>query len=76
MTLEFTLSQEDVDECDSDPCLNGGACTNGEDMFECTCVDGWTGDKCQNMLDTCEVWGNHCDNSGTCWSVYNATFCA
>ena len=37
----------DVNECTSEPCLNGGSCTDEPDGYFCTCADGWTGAECQ-----------------------------
>ena len=38
----------DVDECASSPCQNGGLCTQPEPAtFNCTCLDGYFGDRCQ-----------------------------
>ena len=37
-----------IDECDSQPCMNGGACTDGANSFSCNCANtGYTGDTCQ-----------------------------
>ena len=38
----------DIDECLSNPCQNGATCENVQnqlDLFQCTCVMGWTGFK-------------------------------
>ena len=35
----------DIDECASNPCVNG-ACTDGENRWECACEPGWTGEHC------------------------------
>lgn len=35
----------DVDECASNPCLNG-ACTDGINRYDCTCNSGWAGTNC------------------------------
>lgn len=37
----------DIDECDPDPCLNGGTCTDGINQYTCTCVDGYVGTDCE-----------------------------
>ena len=37
----------DVDECVSDPCVNGGSCINKPLSFECRCPPGYVGDRCQ-----------------------------
>lgn len=33
----------DVDECASEPCLNGGSCQDLPNGFQCYCQDGYTG---------------------------------
>ncbi|XP_015768378.1 PREDICTED: rhamnose-binding lectin-like [Acropora digitifera] len=39
---------EAPDPCDSDPCQNGGTCTNlGDNNFECECAPGFGGDICE-----------------------------
>ena len=37
----------DINECISDPCVNGASCTDLVDMFNCTCVDGFNGTTCE-----------------------------
>ena len=41
-----TNCETEVDECDSDPCLNGGRCQDGVNGFMCDCPDGFVGDVC------------------------------
>jgi hypothetical protein len=36
----------DIDECQNDPCLNGGTCDNKPGGFSCECVAPWTGTLC------------------------------
>lgn len=36
----------DINECASQPCLNGGACTDGVNEYTCNCLAGWTGVNC------------------------------
>ena len=38
----------DGDECASEPCLNGGTCTDGVIGFTCKCVLGYNGWNCAN----------------------------
>lgn len=35
--------EQDIDECLSLPCKNGGTCQNLENNYECTCVEGFEG---------------------------------
>ena len=37
----------DEDECESDPCANGGECENRDNAYSCTCLAGYTGTNCE-----------------------------
>ena len=37
----------DIDECESNPCENGGTCTDMEDGYSCACESGFTGPECE-----------------------------
>ncbi|XP_022610736.1 protein crumbs homolog 1-like [Seriola dumerili] len=39
--------EKDVDECASDPCMNGGFCVNYVNSFECVCDMNYSGIHCQ-----------------------------
>ena len=39
----------DVDECASDPCMNGGVCINGVNQFYCSCPNAFAGDTCETQ---------------------------
>ncbi|XP_035526367.1 protein crumbs homolog 1-like [Morone saxatilis] len=39
--------EKDVDECASDPCMNGGFCINYVNSFECVCDMNYSGIHCQ-----------------------------
>ena len=38
----------DINECASNPCQNGGTCTDGINQYTCACVPGYDGAECQN----------------------------
>ncbi|XP_056153482.1 hyaluronan-binding protein 2 [Lampris incognitus] len=47
--VEFT------DECDPNPCLNGGLCDTAPDGgFLCVCPEPYSGRKCQTIKDVCK----------------------
>lgn len=48
-------------------CLNGGKCVNLNNSFHCACLNGFTGEFCQNQFDECLLFGNSiCLNGGKC----------
>ncbi|XP_053398283.1 neurogenic locus Notch protein-like [Mercenaria mercenaria] len=62
-----------IDECDSDPCQNGGTCTDEVNQYTCICVPGYNGDECENNIDECN--GNLCENGATCVDGINLYTC-
>ncbi|KAJ8388788.1 hypothetical protein AAFF_G00130210 [Aldrovandia affinis] len=45
-------------------CANGGSCSDGVWGANCTCVSGYSGDRCEVDVDECE--SSPCQNGGTC----------
>ncbi|KAL9985287.1 hypothetical protein ACROYT_G007668 [Oculina patagonica] len=44
-------SEQEMEACDSDPCFNGGYCTNeAEGKYSCQCQSGWFGERCETVL--------------------------
>ena len=43
MIILFNL---DIDDCDPDPCLNGGTCVDLIDGYNCKCTPGYYGENC------------------------------
>ena len=48
-TISFSLISvfSDINECHSDPCMNGATCEDGVFQYTCSCVDGYTGTHCE-----------------------------
>ncbi|XP_054644529.1 sushi, nidogen and EGF-like domain-containing protein 1 isoform X4 [Dunckerocampus dactyliophorus] len=55
---------EELNECLSQPCVNGGTCHNLEASYLCECEDGFRGKQCQ--IDVNECLSDPCKNGGTC----------
>ena len=62
---EGEFCNEEIDECDPNPCLNGGTCVDGDNAFTCNCALGWEGPLCDKSTDDCPN-PNPCQNGGTC----------
>ncbi|XP_060775760.1 sushi, nidogen and EGF-like domain-containing protein 1 isoform X2 [Neoarius graeffei] len=55
---------DEINECLSQPCMNGGTCRDRVASFLCECESGFTGQRCQTEQDGCE--SNPCQNGGVC----------
>ncbi|TNN61134.1 Cubilin [Liparis tanakae] len=44
---------QNINECSSSPCQNGGTCADAIDGFTCTCTAQWTGPLCQSPQQVC-----------------------
>ncbi len=55
--------ETDIDDCASDPCQNGGTCTDGVNSYICDCASGFSGDNCETQ-DPC--YGINCGDHGSC----------
>ncbi|XP_029134023.2 cubilin [Labrus bergylta] len=44
---------QNINECASNPCENGGTCTDGINGFTCACTAQWTGPLCQTAQQEC-----------------------
>ncbi|XP_039768109.1 delta-like protein 3 [Ornithorhynchus anatinus] len=58
------LCEVDTNECDSNPCANGGSCSDLENDYECTCPRGFYGKNCEVSAMTCA--DGPCFNGGSC----------
>ena len=62
--FEGRRCENDTDECVSQPCFNGGMCTDKLNGFTCDCPAGFIGRQCEANIIEC--LSNPCQNSGTC----------
>lgn len=43
----FFVFVSDINDCESNPCKNGGTCIDGVNSYKCICSDGWEGAYCE-----------------------------
>ncbi|TSL61242.1 Basement membrane-specific heparan sulfate proteoglycan core protein [Bagarius yarrelli] len=66
-TESSSISQcVDASPCDRRPCQHGGTCMpTAEYEFQCLCRDGYDGERCEVVRDTC-LDSTQCYNGGSC----------
>ncbi|XP_030851702.1 uncharacterized protein LOC105442295 [Strongylocentrotus purpuratus] len=64
---------EDINECLSNPCHNGGTCSDIDGGFQCFCLEGFKGDYCQTEENECQ--SNPCQNNASCEDGINTFTC-
>ncbi|KAM6258362.1 sushi, nidogen and EGF-like domain-containing protein 1 isoform 4-T4 [Porphyrio hochstetteri] len=64
---------DEIDECLSQPCLNGGRCKDRVAEFLCLCEPGYAGHRCESDVDECQ--SEPCKNSGTCQDLPGSFAC-
>ncbi|KAM6941369.1 protein jagged-1a-like isoform 1-T1 [Lycodopsis pacificus] len=68
-----TYCHENINDCESAPCLNGGTCIDKVSQYQCICADGWDRPTCQNNIDDCSA--APCQNRGVCRDLVNDFYC-
>uniref|UniRef100_A0A8D3DTK9 Delta-like protein n=1 Tax=Scophthalmus maximus TaxID=52904 RepID=A0A8D3DTK9_SCOMX len=68
-----TYCHENINDCASSPCKNGGTCIDGINSFQCFCPDGWEGSLCDVDVNECNR--NPCQNGGRCVDLLNDFYC-
>ena len=66
--FEGTYCEIEIDECDPNPCENGGSCEDEVDGYSCTCKSGYSGKSCE-IADGSGCIPNPCQNGGTCTAL-------
>ncbi|OBS70228.1 hypothetical protein A6R68_01231 [Neotoma lepida] len=62
--------QEDVDECQSEPCLHGGTCSDIVAGYICQCPEAWGGHDCSVQLTGCQ--DHTCPLVATCIPTFKS----
>ncbi|XP_060801993.1 protein eyes shut [Amyelois transitella] len=56
--------EDQIDECQSNPCQNGGICIDIHADYMCACAFGYTGKSCEVQIEFCDE--NSCSNNALC----------
>ncbi|XP_038055904.1 protocadherin Fat 4-like [Patiria miniata] len=65
--------QDQINQCDPDPCQNEGVCTDLIGDYSCSCPPGFTGKQCGTNIDDCA--DRPCMNGGDCEDLVNGYSC-
>jgi len=49
---KYNFTHAEIDECASNPCVNGGNCTDHLNRFKCECPAGYEGLTCLEGMHT------------------------
>lgn len=59
-----------MDECQSEPCLHGGTCSDTVAGYICQCPEAWGGHDCSVQLTGCQ--GHTCPLAATCIPTFKS----
>uniref|UniRef100_A0A3Q1DHM6 Delta-like protein n=1 Tax=Amphiprion ocellaris TaxID=80972 RepID=A0A3Q1DHM6_AMPOC len=68
-----TYCHENINDCESAPCLNGGTCIDKVSQYKCVCAEGFDGPTCQHNIDDCS--SSPCQNRGVCRDLVSDYYC-
>lgn len=73
-TTSNTSPNAGLSYCSSNPCKNGGTCTENATMYTCDCVHGFTNTSCEIEINECETLP--CYPFGRCTDKINDYNCS
>jgi hypothetical protein len=66
--------EAEFDNCEPDPCVNGGVCFDGDNAAFCMCPEGYDGATCEHDHDDCA--DDPCLNGGVCTDGFMSRTCS
>ncbi|XP_065065337.1 neurogenic locus notch homolog protein 1-like [Rhopilema esculentum] len=70
---------EDINECLTSPCANGGTCSNTAGSYSCSCSSGWSGTHCRKKvlgtITSINYPSNYLDNYEEAWNLKAGSTC-
>lgn len=70
-----SLCEVNVDDCTTDPCLNGGTCVDDIDGYKCICPLQYTGSECNETIAEFPCDSHPCENGGSCVEIPTNVTC-
>ncbi|XP_043913238.1 coagulation factor IX [Protopterus annectens] len=76
-TDEFWFPYQDGNQCEINPCLNGGVCKDGINSYSCWCLPDFAGKHCEiEIAKICEVNNGGCNHFCTVGESRRECSCA
>lgn len=64
----------DINDCESNPCKNGGTCIDGVNSYKCICSDGWEGAYCETSESGAALGDRWLQGEGWGWEGWKPVF--
>lgn len=64
--LSLLVPSADIDDCQSEPCENGGTCVDKIDSFLCLCLPSYGGDTCEKGESSAVEQADGCQLTPSC----------
>ncbi|XP_031558160.1 protocadherin Fat 4-like [Actinia tenebrosa] len=65
--------EQNMNDCDPNPCQHGGSCLKNQNTFKCVCPGGYTGSLCEKDIDECQ--SKPCQHSTGCQNIPGSYIC-
>ncbi|XP_052765018.1 uncharacterized protein LOC128206514 isoform X2 [Mya arenaria] len=69
--FEGTKCEINTNECDSNPCVNGGTCVDQINSFRCNCPNYFEGTFCETYVNPCQTKSCGANTQAKCIDIYS-----